>query len=92
MIFKEGDDPKYVYLVRSGEVVCTKKIMVPRPKLESEEVFIDEQNTVNVFDKGPIEKEVEICRLGPGQIFGEEEAWDCYKFDKDKEKKKEKMK
>lgn len=92
VVYNEGEDPKFVYLVRSGEVVCTKKILIPRPQLESQEIFLDDQNHINVVDKGMIEKEIEICRLGPGQIFGEQEAWECYKFDKERDRKKEKMK
>lgn len=53
-MYNEGDDPKRIYLVRSGEVIFTKKIMVPRPKDESDECFLDENNFVNVVGKAPI--------------------------------------
>jgi Cyclic nucleotide-binding domain. len=89
VLYKEGDSPDYVYIVRSGEVTCTKTITIQRKEEDSEHVFIDETNQICVTKKSSIQKSVNIAVLGSGHMFGEEEAWQAYKIEKEFERERE---
>jgi cAMP-binding proteins - catabolite gene activator and regulatory subunit of cAMP-dependent protein kinases len=89
VVYKEGDPADFIYLVKSGEVVCSKVIEVNYHPQNSENVVLDNENRVLVFDKEPLRKSVELNVLGPGQLFGEEEAWEAYKIEKEIERERQ---
>ena len=84
--YKEGEQPQEVYLVRSGQVMCKKRITMPR-KFEDSNVLVvnSRDNSLRLEEKEPLYQEVKIAILGPGEIFGEEEAFAEFKIAKDKD-------
>ena len=80
VLYKEGDQPQEVYLIRSGQVMCKKKILMPR-KFEDSSVLVknEQDNSFRLEEKDPIYQEIRIALLGPGEIFGEEEVFAQFK-------------
>ncbi len=74
--YQEGEHPKRVYLIKSGQVLCKKRILVPRKFEDNNEVLVDVQNkSVSIEPLDPLYQEVQLCILGPGEIFGEDEVF-----------------
>ena len=84
-VYKEGDPCDEVYIIKSGEVKCTKAVQVSQP---SKNFVIDENSSLYPFEEVPSKKMIEISLLSAGQIFGEEETF--LKFSNDEKSKKKK--
>ena len=85
IIYKQGDIPTHIHIVRSGNVLCNKKLDMEPEIIGSHEIGLDEQNQVFLMEKEPLKKNVEVSVLGQGQILGEEEALEAYILAKEKE-------
>mgnify|MGYP003578243869 CR=1 FL=1 len=85
VIYREGEKPKWIYLIKSGQVVCTKKMAIPQ-KFEERNVltFNDDKKSIMLEEKEKVYKEVKITLLGPGQLFGEEEAFAEFRRNKER--------
>jgi len=86
VLYKEGDKPKEIYLIKSGQVMCTRKMAIPQ-KFEDRNVLTmgDDNKSIILEEKDKVYKEVKIALLGPGQIFGEEEVFAVFRKAREKE-------
>lgn len=71
VIYKEGDPCDFVFLIKSGEVRCTKAV---RMTGETKNFVVDENSNLYPFDEAPAKKVAEVSIMASGQLFGEEEA------------------
>ena len=71
VIYKEGDCCDEVFVIRAGEVKCTKIVKMAS---NNKNFVVDENNNLYPFEEAPAKKIVEITILSSGQVFGEEEA------------------
>jgi len=90
IIYKQGDTPTHIHIIKSGNVACNKKIDMEPEIIGPHEVGLDEQNQVFLMEKEPLKKNVEVSVFGQGQILGEEEALEAYILAKENENKNKK--
>jgi len=87
VLYKEGDKAEDVYLVRSGQVICTKVLTIHERNKDNESLVLDEGNNVVAVARESTIKTVEIAAIQPGQIFGEEESYVNYRAEIDDKKR-----
>jgi len=92
VLYKEGDYAEDIYFIKSGELTCVKRVEIVQPFDFKKDIILDEKNQIYHLEKDPLYKDVEICKWGEGVIFGEEEAAQVYKHEKQMEKDREKIK
>ena len=84
IIFKENDKPDDFYIIKMGYFKVIKEIILMKKNSEENEMKINDSiEFQNFFDKMNIKikekftnnlrKKFEVCILGPGQTFGEED-------------------
>ena len=78
VIYKQGEQSKRIYILRSGNVIYNKTISIQVESKEEHQVGIDELNQVFLMDKELVNKKADLVVLGPGQVFGDEEALEAY--------------
>jgi CRP-like cAMP-binding protein len=66
ILFKEGDEPEFVYIVKKGEIRINKEFQAP-------EIFNFEVPKTFDRTKQP-KKKVDLVILGEGEMFGDEEV------------------
>jgi len=71
VIYKEGDPCDFVFLIKSGEVRCSKAV---RMTGDTKNFVVDENSNLYPFDEAPAKKVAEVSIMASGQLFGEEEA------------------
>ena len=71
IVYKEGDNCDEIFILKSGEVKCTKNVQLAKA---NKNFVIDENNNLYPFEENPMKKIIEIAVLASGQVFGEEEA------------------
>ena len=71
VIYKEGDPCEDVFLVKSGDVRCLKKVEI---KDKNSNFLIDENSKLYPYEAAVVTKQVELGTLIKGQYFGEEEV------------------
>ena len=91
-VYKEGDKADDVYLVRSGQVICTKVLTIHERNKDNESLVLDEENNVVAVARESTIKSAEIMVVTPGQLFGEEESYANYRAELDFKKPKEEVK
>lgn len=75
VLYKEGDVPRDVYLIRSGQVSCTKRLSVPRNFEDSNALVPNkDKSMVSLMEKAPASREVSIAVYGEAHLFGGEEG------------------
>lgn len=92
VIYHEGDSSDYLYFIRSGQVVNTKKMEINRPYDIQKDIILDERNQIFQVDHAKMMKEVEIAVWGEGSLFGEEEAFQVFKHERHLEKERDRFK
>jgi len=70
VIYRKGDDPHSVYIIREGEFLMSLDVEIPMKDLLTDR---------NGIKKDYIVKTLEMSLLGPGYIFGEEEMMEKQK-------------
>lgn len=78
-VFKEYEKAEDFFIIKSGSFKILKQVLIKTPKFEENPNFSEflDETTFNVIDKLKIKtansfkKNFEICILGPGEIFGE---------------------
>lgn len=78
VLYNEGDDPEYIYIVKSGQVLCKMSFPIKRKTSESEEAVMDGNNSLYVVERPSLSKPNDMFLLGPGEMFGEEECFAEY--------------
>lgn len=78
VVYRQGDQARRIYVLRSGKVVCNKMIPIQTEPKEEHHVGLDESNHVFLMDKELVNKKADLVVLGPGQVFGDEEALEAY--------------
>jgi len=79
VIYHEAEDPENIYLIRSGQVLCKKRIAIERQALEKQDAVVGEKNEFYMVDKPSLYKSADIIMLGAGEILGEQEAYGAYR-------------
>ena len=75
VLYKEGDPCDDIYLIKSGEVRCTKSVEI---KDKKNSFMFDEDNVLHPSQATLVTKQVELGSVIKGQFFGEEEATFSY--------------
>ena len=71
VIYRKGDDPHSVYIIREGEFLMNVEVEIAIESLNSEKG--------GGLKKDRITKTMDLAILGPGHIFGEEEIFEKIK-------------
>ena len=71
VIYRRGDDPHSVYIIREGEFLMTIDIEIP-----NKELGVEDKNGIK---KDYIVKTMELTLMRPGHIFGNEEMMEKQK-------------
>lgn len=79
VVYHEGEEPDNIYLIRSGQVLCRKKISIERQALEKQDAVVGEKNEFYMVDRPSLQKSCDILVLSAGEIFGEQEAYGAYR-------------
>lgn len=85
VIYREEDPSDFVYIVKTGEVMCYKNDEICYNSDDEDTPFYD-NGQIRIISKGSKKKEIALAKLSPGSLFGEEEAWEKYKAEKEHEK------
>ncbi len=85
VLYRQGDKPEFIYIIKSGNVLCNRVVNMQPEVVGPHQVGVDEQNQVFLIEKERFRKNMEIAIFGPNQIFGEEEALDAFILTKEKE-------
>lgn len=83
VLYKEGDIPEDVFIIKSGRVVCTKVIAIHKRQKEDRSLCVDEEDQVIAVAKASTTKALEIATYGPGEMFGEEECYYAYRHERE---------
>lgn len=75
ILYKEGDQCDDIYLIKSGEVRCTKSVEI---KDKKNGFMFDEDNRLHPSQASLVTKQVEFGSIVKGQFFGDEEALFSY--------------
>ena len=86
-IYREKDAPDEVFVVRSGQVVVTKKVPVAIQREDRTIVTMAKDKVLALDEKPPIMREIKIALLGPGEIFGDEEGFAEFMQTQDRDEK-----
>ena len=91
VVYKEGESPSEVYIIRSGQIVCTKMVPIAPSKFEDRNTITlnNVNNKISVTERAPVYKTVKMALLDAGQVFGEEEAFAKFKMERDRELEKD---
>lgn len=75
VVYKEGQDDDYLYIIKQGEVEFFKKVTF-KPKVKLNDVLTEALSTVSQEKLTQVKKRnVSFGKLGQGQIFGDEEIF-----------------
>lgn len=84
VLYREGDRADDIYLIKSGEVLCTKVVTMHKRTKGDESLVLDDEDQVVSVAKASTVKSVEIAIFGPGELFGEEESYESYKAENER--------
>lgn len=79
VIYNEGDDPENIYLIRSGQVLCKKILLISRTVEEKVDAIVGDGNQFHLIEKPPLSKSADILILGTSELFGEEESFASFR-------------
>lgn len=90
VLYREGDSSDIIYFIRSGQVTCSKRLHIPQKDEMKKDFYIDSSIHMTYQEKQAFVQEVQICKWTEATIFGEEEAYEAYLYEKSLEANKDK--